>query len=236
MNITKTESPVTLHSLRSFPLSRKYLHLFVVLLLGVVGYFIGPKDLPLGGYTAEIDVFLTNGTLSLTYPFALGTAAGQSVTDTQLVGDYQVVIEAQDAYRYGLGQSDDLNRTGFRRALILGIDYSATVGGIGSAIGTPANILAMTFLSDFADADLGFVDWFSYGLPVVIIMIPIIWLYLILVFRVKLNQIGPHLSRGAYNQELPGGCAGRDWDSYFEFWRYLDLAMVGRYYVLENSG
>jgi di/tricarboxylate transporter len=63
----------------------------------------------------------------------------------------------------------DIGKSGFRRALILGIAYAATVGGIGSAIGTPANILAMTFLNDFADADLGFIDWFYYGLPIVAI-------------------------------------------------------------------
>jgi sodium-dependent dicarboxylate transporter 2/3/5 len=67
----------------------------------------------------------------------------------------------------------DHRRTGFRRALILGIAYAATVGGIGSAIGTPANILAMTFLSEFAGAHLAFVDWFYYGLPFVVLMLPI---------------------------------------------------------------
>jgi sodium-dependent dicarboxylate transporter 2/3/5 len=98
--------------------------------------------------------------------------------------------------------SGNHQRTGFRRALILGIAYAATVGGIGSAIGTPANILAMTFLSEFANAHLAFVDWFYYGLPVVILMVPIIWLYLAFVFRVKFHRIGPYLSHDVYEKEL----------------------------------
>lgn len=97
---------------------------------------------------------------------------------------------------------EDASRTGFRRALILGIAYAATVGGVGSAIGTPANILAMTFLNDFTGDQLAFVDWFYYGLPLTIIMVPIIWLYLIFVFRVRLHHVGPHLSHQVYDRQL----------------------------------
>lgn len=97
---------------------------------------------------------------------------------------------------------NDGQPTGYRRALILAIAYSATVGGIGSAIGTPANILAMTFLNDLTGTSFGFADWFAYGLPMVLIMIPVIWLYLLLVFRVKFGRIGPHLNRAVYDREL----------------------------------
>jgi sodium-dependent dicarboxylate transporter 2/3/5 len=68
----------------------------------------------------------------------------------------------------------ELSKTGFRRALILGVAYAATIGGIGSAIGTPANILALTFLNELADLNLAFIDWFYYGLPMVIVMVPLI--------------------------------------------------------------
>ncbi len=93
-------------------------------------------------------------------------------------------------------------RTGYRRALILGIAYSATIGGIGSAIGTPANILAMTFLNDLAGTTLGFADWFGYGLPVVLIMLPVVWLYLLLAFRVRFRGSDSHISRDVYDGEL----------------------------------
>jgi sodium-dependent dicarboxylate transporter 2/3/5 len=94
------------------------------------------------------------------------------------------------------------NRTGFRRALILGVAYSATVGGIGSAIGTPANVLALTFLDELTATDHAFIDWFSYGLPMVITMLPIIWAYLIFAFRVKSCQASTHLSHDVYEREL----------------------------------
>jgi len=79
----------------------------------------------------------------------------------------------------------------FNKALILGVAYAASIGGIGSAIGTPANILAFTFLNNFTEVKLGFVDWFAYGLPIVLIMLPLTWLYLIYSFKVR----GKTLSR-----------------------------------------
>lgn len=93
-------------------------------------------------------------------------------------------------------------RTGFRRALILGVAYAATVGGIGSAIGTPANILALTYLNEFADYEMAFIDWFAFGLPIVFIMVPVIWIFLILAFRVKFQPVSQHLSHATYNEEL----------------------------------
>jgi sodium-dependent dicarboxylate transporter 2/3/5 len=67
---------------------------------------------------------------------------------------------------------------GYRRALVLGIAYAATVGGVGSAIGTPANPLAIAFLDDFVGRDVSFVEWFAVGLPMVAIFLPIMGAYL----------------------------------------------------------
>jgi sodium-dependent dicarboxylate transporter 2/3/5 len=97
---------------------------------------------------------------------------------------------------------DEAGQTGFRRALILGVAYAGAIGGIGSAIGTPANILAMTFLSEFNGAEMAFIDWFAYGLPVVILMVPIIWLYLLFAFRVRLRGLETTFSRDIYEHEL----------------------------------
>jgi len=93
---------ITLQSLRP---ARKYLNLVVVLVLGVLGYLVGPDNMPMGNYTAEIDVTLADLTLSAAHPFTLGSEAGQPVIDTQTNGAYQLVIEGKDTYQYGLDQS-----------------------------------------------------------------------------------------------------------------------------------
>ena len=71
----------------------------------------------------------------------------------------------------------------FKKGLVLGIAYAATIGGIGSAIGTPANPMAIAFLSSYADRSISFVEWFLFGIPFVIPMLIITWLYLIVFFK-----------------------------------------------------
>jgi len=71
-----------------------------------------------------------------------------------------------------------LKSVGYRKACVLGIAFAATTGGVGSAIGTPANPLAMEFLDQFAGRKLAFVDWFAYGLPFVVLFLPLLGVYL----------------------------------------------------------
>lgn len=65
--------------------------------------------------------------------------------------------------------------------VLLGIAYSATIGGMGTLVGSPPNAIAASQLH------LGFADWLMYGTPVMLILFPIIigWLYI--VFKPKLN-------------------------------------------------
>ena len=74
--------------------------------------------------------------------------------------------------------SEPLEQQGFRRALVLGIAYAATIGGVGSAIGTPANQLAIEFLDEFANTKISFAGWFAYGLPMVAVFLPVMAWYL----------------------------------------------------------
>ncbi len=74
--------------------------------------------------------------------------------------------------------TDPLGEARFQRALVLGIAYAATIGGVGSAIGTPANQLAIEFLDQYGDRTISFVEWFGYGLPMVVLFLPIMGVFL----------------------------------------------------------
>ncbi len=76
-----------------------------------------------------------------------------------------------------LGKIDEDHET-FQKVTVLGIAYAATMGGIGSLIGTPPNLMAVEFVSSYEGVEIGFLDWFFFGLPVMMVMIPIIYLYL----------------------------------------------------------
>lgn len=71
-----------------------------------------------------------------------------------------------------------MNAAGYRKAMVLGLAYAATIGGVGSAIGTPANLLAIDFIDSVAGRQITFVEWFAFGLPMVVVFVPILGVYL----------------------------------------------------------
>lgn len=65
--------------------------------------------------------------------------------------------------------------------VLLGIAYSASIGGMGTLVGSPPNAIVASNLH------LTFSDWLWYGLPVMIILMPLMLGTLFLVFKPKLN-------------------------------------------------
>jgi len=63
-------------------------------------------------------------------------------------------------------------------ALLLGIAYSASIGGIGTPIGTPPNALFMSTYAEATGQELGFIDWMKWGVPLVVIFIPLAMLWI----------------------------------------------------------
>lgn len=86
---------------------------------------------------------------------------------------------ARDLAQAGKSASDqDHAVRGFATALMLGIAYAASIGGIGTLIGTPPNTVLASFLSDEFGVTIGFAQWMRLGLPIVIVFLPLAWLYL----------------------------------------------------------
>lgn len=56
--------------------------------------------------------------------------------------------------------------------LLLGIAYAASVGGIGTPIGTPPNLIFMQVYENTTGQAISFTRWMSWALPVVVVMVP----------------------------------------------------------------
>ena len=69
----------------------------------------------------------------------------------------------------------------YGKAVVLGVAYAATVGGMGTLIGSTPNAIAMKFLAD-EGIKLTFLGWMEYGLPLVLILLPIAWALLMLAY------------------------------------------------------
>ena len=52
-------------------------------------------------------------------------------------------------------------------ALVLGVAYAASIGGMGTPVGSPTNVIAMGFLNE-RGVDLSFVQWMMLGVPVLL--------------------------------------------------------------------
>jgi sodium-dependent dicarboxylate transporter 2/3/5 len=66
--------------------------------------------------------------------------------------------------------------------LLLGVAFSASIGGLGTLVGSPPNAITAAYLG------LDFMGWMKFGLPVMIIMMPLMVGVLYLVFRPRLSH------------------------------------------------
>ena len=57
--------------------------------------------------------------------------------------------------------------------LLLGIAYAASIGGMGTPIGTPPNIVFMGIYQEVTGSTIAFGTWMSWALPIVLVLLPI---------------------------------------------------------------
>ncbi len=78
---------------------------------------------------------------------------------------------------------------GFAPALLLGIAYAATIGGMGTIVGTPPNALFAAFMTESYGVEISFVRWMLIGVPLVFVLLPLSWLVLTrLAFRIGARE------------------------------------------------
>ena len=89
-----------------------------------------------------------------------------------IISKLEDYIEKKELSRYSIG-------------LLLGIAYSASVGGIATLVGTPPNLsFTRIFHIMFPQApEIGFSEWFIFALPISVIFFVIIWAFLYFMYR-----------------------------------------------------
>ena len=76
-----------------------------------------------------------------------------------------------------LGQ-DTGESSPFATALMLGIAYSASIGGVATLIGTPPNAILAGVIEKTYGVSIGFADWMLFALPLSCLMLLLSWYYL----------------------------------------------------------
>jgi sodium-dependent dicarboxylate transporter 2/3/5 len=105
------------------------------------------------------------------------------------------VSVAAEVYKDGAGKAV------FTRALLLALAYACSVGGIGTPIGTPTNLIAIGYLEDTAGFTISFWQWMLIGIPVVMVVLPLIW-YVITRILYKLEPVNAAQIGGVLREKL----------------------------------
>lgn len=70
----------------------------------------------------------------------------------------------------------------FATAMLLGMAYAASIGGLGTIIGSPPNGIVVEFVARTYGVEISFVQWMAIGIPLVCVFLPICWGVLLLLF------------------------------------------------------
>ncbi|HLR03618.1 MAG TPA: DASS family sodium-coupled anion symporter [Virgibacillus sp.] len=157
------------------------------------------------------------------------TATAMMMVPIGLAIIYQVSDALKDDSR--VDTADD--NFGFGKAMMLGIAYSASLGGIATIIGTPPNAALAGVVKKMYDVELAFGTWMLFGVPVAWIFIILTWIYLMkFAFPqpVKTLPGGQEIIR---NEKSKLGKASYEEKTVFVIFSLTALAWITRSFFLE---
>ncbi|MGE5953376.1 MAG: SLC13 family permease [Qipengyuania vulgaris] len=95
------------------------------------------------------------------------------------------------------GGSEDGDTEGLAGALPIGIAFAASIGGLGTLVGSPTNAIAVGLLDQMTGVRITFAEWAMYGLPVVILGVPLAALLVAWVQQVRTHPFDIAAARTA---------------------------------------
>lgn len=107
------------------------------------------------------------------------------------------------------GGLDPEEREGLAGALPMGIAFAASIGGLGTLVGSPTNAIAVGLLDNMIGAQISFAEWTLYGLPIVIFGVPLAAFLISRVQHVAAHPFDVEAAREAVVDENPMGTPER---------------------------
>ncbi len=152
-----------------------------------------PRQIILGMMisTAFLSMWVSNtATTLMMLPIALSVLALVAENSDRAKG---VVVDVRAGLAAGHKVSDlihDKNVRIFGVGLVLAIAWSASIGGLGTLLGSPPNAIVAGYISKELGKEVGFAQWMMLGLPIVVCFIALAWLLITRVlFRFELDEV-----------------------------------------------
>lgn len=96
---------------------------------------------------------------------------------------------------------------GLSGALPMGIAFAASIGGLGTIVGSPTNGIGVQLLDDMIGLKISFATWMMYGVPIVICGVPLAAAILARVQNVKAHPFDVAAARAAIDDHAPWSSA-----------------------------
>ena len=94
---------------------------------------------------------------------------------------------------------NDQDKKFFDTALMLGIAYAATIGGMSTLVGTAPNIVFSAFMLETYGVEISMIDWMTLGVPLAAVMLISAWIiltkYVFPISFITSNDTKEHLHR-----------------------------------------
>ena len=173
-------------------------HRFSLLIIAALG--LGARRLVLGFMVATgfLSMWISNtATAMMMVPIAAGVIVELTVVAGRRVPpltrrDIEEPIDDMaltEELVHSIEQDpSELPNTAFGTALMLGIAFSASIGGAGTLIGSPPNAVLAGVAESALDAEIGFLEWMLVGVPVAIVFMAIAWVILIITLRPTIDR------------------------------------------------
>ncbi len=104
---------------------------------------------------------------------ALSLLVNNSATTVMMLPIATAALAAVVGVPDATGPGPDQRR--FAAAMVLSVTYASNIGGFGTPIGTPVNPIMLGVLERSLDVRISFIEWLAFGLPFVLVAIPLCW-------------------------------------------------------------
>ena len=101
----------------------------------------------------------------------------------------------------------EISTEGLFGALPMGIAFAASIGGLGTIVGSPTNGIAVQLLDDMIGLKISFLTWMAYGVPLVLLGIPLAAFIIAKVQRVSAHPFDVAAARRAIEDHAPWSSA-----------------------------